>query len=115
MPATTSCRRARRCARTTSNIKSFEVKKPSWKPPTGNPQGSRTVGTKLTPDLRGDPLGLRRRARYGSSPLAMRRKLATEAGFTVNRGQIVLDRPIKDLGSTPSRCNCTRKSRLKIS
>jgi large subunit ribosomal protein L9 len=37
-------------------------------------------------------------ALYGSVTTRDAADAATEAGFTVNRGQIVLDRPIKDLG-----------------
>ncbi len=37
-------------------------------------------------------------ALYGSVTTRDVAEAATEAGFTVNRGQIVLDRPIKDLG-----------------
>ncbi|WP_431300162.1 50S ribosomal protein L9 [Tabrizicola sp. BL-A-41-H6] len=37
-------------------------------------------------------------ALYGSVTTRDAAEAATEAGFTVNRGQIVLDRPIKDLG-----------------
>ena len=37
-------------------------------------------------------------ALYGSVTTRDAAEAATDAGFTVNRGQIVLDRPIKDLG-----------------
>jgi len=37
-------------------------------------------------------------ALYGSVTTRDAAEAATEAGYTVNRGQIVLDRPIKDLG-----------------
>jgi large subunit ribosomal protein L9 len=37
-------------------------------------------------------------ALYGSVTTRDAAEAATEAGFTVNRGQVVLDRPIKDLG-----------------
>jgi large subunit ribosomal protein L9 len=37
-------------------------------------------------------------ALYGSVTVRDAAEAATDAGFTVNRGQVVLDRPIKDLG-----------------
>lgn len=40
-------------------------------------------------------------ALYGSVTTRDAAEAATEAGFTVNRSQIVLDRPIKDLGMHP--------------
>jgi large subunit ribosomal protein L9 len=40
-------------------------------------------------------------ALYGSVTTRDAAEAATEAGFTVERGQIVLDRPIKDLGLHP--------------
>ncbi len=37
----------------------------------------------------------------------------TESGVTISRGQVMLDRPIKELGLHPVRIRCTRKSRWK--
>jgi large subunit ribosomal protein L9 len=83
-----------------SNIKSFEAKKVVLQ--TQNletKKESEAVGEKLD----GQTFIVIRSASdagalYGSVTTRDAAEAATEAGFTVDRGQVVLDRPIKDLG-----------------
>ena len=83
-----------------ANIKSFEVKKAQLQ--TTNLETRKeaeSVGTKLD----GQTFVVIRSASdagalYGSVTPRDAAEAATDAGFTVHRGQIVLDKPIKDLG-----------------
>jgi len=83
-----------------SNIKSFEVKKAQLEATNlETRKEAESVGAKLD----GQVFVVIRSASdagalYGSVTPRDAADVATEAGFTVNRGQIVLDRPIKDLG-----------------
>ncbi|MEO8244216.1 MAG: 50S ribosomal protein L9 [bacterium] len=82
------------------NIKSFEAKKVQLQ--TQNLETKKeaeAVGSKLDGQIfliirSASDAG----ALYGSVTTRDVAEAATEAGFTVNRGQIVLDRPIKELG-----------------
>ncbi len=83
-----------------ANIKSFETRKAQLE--TTNLETRKeaeSVGTKLDGQMflvirSASDAG----ALYGSVTPRDAADAATEAGFTVNRGQIVLDRPIKELG-----------------
>ena len=83
-----------------ANVKSFEVKKAQLE--TTNLETRKeaeAIGVKLD----GQTFIVIRSASdagalYGSVTPRDAADVATEAGFTVNRGQIVLDKPIKDLG-----------------
>ncbi len=82
------------------NIKSFEAKKAQLEATNlETRKDASAVGEKLD----GQMFTIIRSASdagalYGSVTTRDAADAATEAGFTVNRGQIVLDRPIKDLG-----------------
>ena len=83
-----------------ANIKSFEVKKAQLEATNlETRKEAESVGAKLD----GQAFIVIRSASdagalYGSVTPRDAAEAATEAGFTVNRAQIVLDRPIKDLG-----------------
>jgi large subunit ribosomal protein L9 len=83
-----------------SNIQSFEAKKAQLEATNlETRKEAEAVGAKLD----GQTFVIIRSASdsgalYGSVTTRDASDVATEAGFTVNRGQIVLDRPIKDLG-----------------
>ena len=83
-----------------NNIKSFEVKKAQLEATNlETRKEAESVGVKLDGQIfvvirSASDAG----ALYGSVTPRDVADVATEAGFTVNRGQIVLDRPIKDLG-----------------
>jgi len=83
-----------------ANIKSFEVKKAQLELQNlETKKEAEVVGAKLD----GQTFVVIRSASdagalYGSVTTRDAADAATEAGFTVNRGQVVLDRPIKDLG-----------------
>jgi large subunit ribosomal protein L9 len=82
------------------NIKSFEVKKAQLQATNlETRKEAEAVGAKLDGQVflvirSASDAG----ALYGSVTTRDVADAATDAGFTVNRGQIVLDRPIKDLG-----------------
>ena len=82
------------------NIKSFEAKKAQLEAQNlETKKEAEVVGAKLD----GQTFVVIRSASdagalYGSVTTRDAAEAATEAGFTVNRGQVVLDRPIKDLG-----------------
>ena len=82
------------------NIKSFEAKKAQLEVQNlETKKEAEAVGAKLD----GQTFVVIRSASdagalYGSVTTRDAAEAATDAGFTVNRGQIVLDRPIKDLG-----------------
>ncbi|MBL4917607.1 50S ribosomal protein L9 [Szabonella alba] len=83
-----------------TNIKSFESRKAHLEAENlETRKEAETVGAKLD----GQSFVIIRSASdsgalYGSVTTRDAADVATEAGFTVNRGQIVLDKPIKDLG-----------------
>ena len=83
-----------------SNIKSFEAKKAQLEATNlETRKEAEIVGAKLD----GQAFIVIRSASdsgalYGSVTTRDAAEAATEAGFTVNRAQVVLDRPIKDLG-----------------
>jgi large subunit ribosomal protein L9 len=83
-----------------SNIKSFEVKKSQMEATNlETKKEAEVVGATLDGQVfivirSASDAG----ALYGSVTTRDAAEAATDAGFTVNRGQIVLDRPIKDLG-----------------
>lgn len=83
-----------------SNVKSFEAKKAQLEATNlETRKEAESVGTKLD----GQTFVVIRSASdagalYGSVTPRDAAEAATEAGFTVHRGQIILDRPIKDLG-----------------
>jgi large subunit ribosomal protein L9 len=83
-----------------SNIKSFEVKKAQLEATNlETRKEAEAVGAKLDGQMfvvirSASDAG----ALYGSVTTRDAAEAATEAGFTVNRSQIVLDKPIKDLG-----------------
>lgn len=82
------------------NIKSFEAKKAQLE---ATNLESRKEAAVVGEKLDGQMFVIIRSASdagalYGSVTTRDAADAATEAGFTVNRGQIVLDRPIKDLG-----------------
>jgi len=83
-----------------SNVKSFEAKKVQLEVTNlETKKDAEAVGVKLN----GQTFIVIRSASdagalYGSVTTRDVADAATEAGFTVNRGQIVLDKPIKDLG-----------------
>ena len=83
-----------------NNIKSFETKKAQLEVTNlETRKEAEAVGAKLDGQIfvvirSASDAG----ALYGSVTPRDAADVATEAGFTVNRGQIVLDRPIKDLG-----------------
>lgn len=83
-----------------NNIKSFEVKKAQLEVTNLETRSeAEAIGVKLD----GQTFIVIRSASdagalYGSVTPRDAADVATEAGFTVNRGQIVLDKPIKDLG-----------------
>ncbi len=83
-----------------NNIKSFEVKKAQLEATNlESRQEAESVGVKLD----GQTFVVIRSASdagalYGSVTPRDAAEAATDAGFTVHRGQIVLDKPIKDLG-----------------
>ena len=83
-----------------SNIKSFEVKKAQLEATNlETKKEAEVVGVKLD----GQTFVVIRSASdagalYGSVTPRDAAEAATEAGFTVNKGQVVLDKPIKDLG-----------------
>ena len=83
-----------------NNIKSFEVKKAQLEVTNLETRSeAEAIGIKLD----GQTFIVIRSASdagalYGSVTPRDAADVATEAGFTVNRGQIVLDKPIKDLG-----------------
>ena len=85
---------------TESNIKSFEARKAQLEAQNlETKKEAEVVGAKLD----GQAFGVIRSASdagalYGSVTTRDVADAATEGGFTVNRGQVVLDRPIKDLG-----------------
>ena len=82
------------------NIKSFETKKAQLEVTNlETKKEAEVVGAKLD----GQTFVVIRSASdagalYGSVTTRDAAEAATEGGFTVNRGQVVLDRPIKDLG-----------------
>ena len=82
------------------NIKSFEAKKAQLEVQNlETKKEAETVAAKLD----GQTFVITRSASdsgalYGSVTTRDAAEVATEGGFTVNRGQIVLDKPIKDLG-----------------
>ncbi|MDT8856336.1 50S ribosomal protein L9 [Paracoccaceae bacterium Fryx2] len=83
-----------------SNIKSFEAKKVQLE--VANLE-TRKEAEVVAEKLDGQTFVVIRSASdsgalYGSVTTRDAAEAATDAGFTVNRGQIVLDRPIKDLG-----------------
>ena len=82
------------------NIKSFESKKAQL---VAHNLDSRTEAEAIGAKLDGQIFLVIRSASdagalYGSVTTRDAAEAATEAGFTVHRGQVVLDRPIKDLG-----------------
>jgi len=83
-----------------ANIKSFEVKKAQLEASNlETRKEAESVGAKLD----GQTFVVIRSASdagalYGSVTPRDAAEAATEAGFTVNKGQVVLDKPIKDLG-----------------
>jgi large subunit ribosomal protein L9 len=83
-----------------ANIKSFEVKKSQLEATNlETRKEAEAVGSKLD----GQTFVVIRSASdagalYGSVTPRDAAEAATEAGFTVNKGQVVLDKPIKDLG-----------------
>jgi large subunit ribosomal protein L9 len=83
-----------------ANIKSFEVKKAQLEASNlETKKEAEAVGAKLD----GQTFVVIRSASdagalYGSVTPRDAAEAATEAGFTVNKGQVVLDKPIKDLG-----------------
>ena len=83
-----------------SNIKSFEVKKAQLEATNlETRKEAESVGAKLDGQVfivirSASDAG----ALYGSVTPRDAAEAATEAGFTVNRAQVVLDKPIKDLG-----------------
>jgi large subunit ribosomal protein L9 len=83
-----------------ANIKSFEAKKAQLEATNlETRKEAEAVGTKLDGQMflvirSASDAG----ALYGSVTPRDAADAATEAGFTVNRGQIVLDKPIKELG-----------------
>ncbi len=83
-----------------ANIKSFEARKAQLEADNlETRKEAEAVGTKLD----GQSFVIIRSASdagalYGSVTTRDAADVATEAGFTVNRAQIVLDKPIKDLG-----------------
>lgn len=85
---------------TESNIKSFEARKAQLEAQNlETKKEAEVVGAKLD----GQAFVVIRSASdagalYGSVTTRDVADAATEGGFTVNRGQVVLDRPIKDLG-----------------
>ncbi len=85
---------------TEANIKSFEARKAQLEVQNlETKKEAETVGAKLD----GQSFIVIRSASdagalYGSVTTRDVADAATEGGFTVNRGQVVLDRPIKDLG-----------------
>jgi large subunit ribosomal protein L9 len=82
------------------NIKSFEAKKVTLQAQNlETKKEAEAVGAKLDGQIfvvirSASDAG----ALYGSVTTRDAAEAATEAGFTVNRGQVVLDRPIKELG-----------------
>jgi len=83
-----------------SNIQSFEAKKVQLE--TSNLE-TRNEAESVATSLDGQIFVVIRSASdagalYGSVTTRDAAEAATEAGFTVNRGQVVLDRPIKELG-----------------
>ena len=83
-----------------NNIKSFEAKKVTLQAQNlETKKEAEAVGAKLDGQIftvirSASDAG----ALYGSVTTRDAAEAATEAGFTVNRGQVVLDRPIKELG-----------------
>ena len=83
-----------------NNIKSFEAKKTQLEAHNlDTRKEAEVVGAKLDGQIftvirSASDAG----ALYGSVTTRDAAEAATEAGFTVNRGQVVLDRPIKELG-----------------
>ncbi len=83
-----------------NNIKSFEAKKTQLEAHNlDTKKEAEVVGAKLDGQIfvvirSASDAG----ALYGSVTTRDAAEAATEAGFTVNRGQVVLDRPIKELG-----------------
>ena len=83
-----------------ANVKSFEAKKAQLEVTNLETKGeAEIVGAKLDGQIftvirSASDAG----ALYGSVTTRDAAEAATDAGFTVNRGQIVLDRPIKELG-----------------
>jgi large subunit ribosomal protein L9 len=83
-----------------SNIKSFEAKKAQLE---ATNLETRKEAAALAEKLDGQVFVVIRSASdagalYGSVTTRDAAEAATEGGFTVNRGQVVLDRPIKELG-----------------
>lgn len=83
-----------------SNIKSFEVKKAQLE---ADNLETRKEAEKVAETLDGQSFIVIRSASdagalYGSVTTRDVADAATDGGFTVDRGQVVLDRPIKDLG-----------------
>ncbi|MGQ0610959.1 MAG: 50S ribosomal protein L9 [Paracoccaceae bacterium] len=83
-----------------SNIKSFEVKKAQLE---ANNLETRKEAESVGATLDGQTFVVIRSASdagalYGSVTTRDAAEAATAGGITVNRGQVVLDRPIKDLG-----------------
>lgn len=83
-----------------ANIKSFEVKKAQLE---AHNLETRKEAEAVAAKLDGQVFVVIRSASdsgalYGSVTTRDAAEAATEAGFTVSRGQVVLDRPIKDLG-----------------
>lgn len=83
-----------------ANVKSFESKKAQLQVHNLESKGeAEAVGAKLDGQIftvirSASDAG----ALYGSVTTRDAAEAATDAGFTVNRGQVALDRPIKDLG-----------------
>ena len=88
---------------TDGNVKSFDTKKAQLE---AHNLETRKEAEAVSTKLDGQTFVIIRSASdagalYGSVTTRDAAEAATEAGFTVNRGQIVLDRPIKELGLHP--------------
>ena len=105
MPATICCRRKRRCARPRKISAYFETQRAQLE--ASNLQ-RKTEATDVGGKLEGLTVVLVRQAGesgqlYGSVSARDIAEAVTEAGFTIEKRQVVLDKPIKNLGLHPVR------------
>jgi large subunit ribosomal protein L9 len=99
-PATSCCRRKRRCALNDANIKAFEDQKAQLE---ARNLETKAEAEKLAAELDGQQFVVIRSASdagalYGSVTTRDAADAATEDGFSLDRKQVALSRPIKELG-----------------
>ncbi len=105
MPATSCCRRRRRCARTRRTSRSFEKQRAQLE---AQNIKRREEAERLAERVGGLSVVIIRQAGesgslYGSVSARDISDAATAAGLTINRSQVVLEHPIKTLGLTKVR------------